>query len=385
MDFLPNLTNLPVTWLIWVAIVFLIALSIIVFVHEYGHFKVARLCGIKIDTFSVGFGREIFGFNDRYGTRWKLGWLPIGGFVRFEGDMNAASFPAEGAKSEAAPGSFHSKPIWQRAAVVAAGPIANFVLAFFIFAASAMVIGLSYAEPRIGRIAEGSAAEAVGLKTGDLIVSINGKAIESFNDIVETVQFLRGQKVDVVVNRAGETLTFMPVIGEQKIKDSWAGELKVGLLGVGTAENQKILHETKSLWNSAAYGIDRVEFFMSATLKFVGKMFVGTESVSNLGGVTSMARAAGQAADSGFANYVYLIGFLSVSIGLVNLFPIPMLDGGHLVFYAIEAVRGKPLGEKAQEWSFKVGFALVVGLMLLGNGNDLMLRILPNVFGTAAP
>ena len=385
MDLLSGLSNLPVVGLVWYTLAFLLALTIIVFIHEYGHFKVARLCGVKIDTFSVGFGREIFGFNDRHGTRWKLGWMPLGGFVKFEGDMNAASMPKEGGGEPMGAGNFHTKPIWQRAAVVAAGPLANFILAFLIFTGSALMLGLSYYEPRIGRVEAGSAAEAAGLLPGDLIMRIDGNNIKSFDDISKIVWFLRGQKTEIVVDRKGETLTFEPVIGQRVVKDSWAGEVKIGLLGVGLAKDQKTITEKVSLVNSVAHGADQVHFFISATLKFVGKMFVGTESLSNLGGIPSMARAAGQAADGGIAHYIALIGFLSVSIGLINLFPIPMLDGGHLVFYAIEAARGKPLGEKAQEWSFKVGFALVIGLMLLGNGNDLFLRILPKVFGTAVP
>ena len=342
------------------------------------------MVGAKIDTFSVGFGREIWGFNDRYGTRWKLGWMPLGGFVKFAGDANAASMP-DATQVDTDPNNFHNKAIWQKAAVVAAGPAANFALALLIFAFFAMFVGLNQIAPRIGSIEPGSSAEKIGLAIGDTIKSINGKTIVSFEDISENIRLMRGEKVEIRVDRGGELLMFNPVIGEINRGDSWTGKQKIGLLGVGPGPDAKVTVVYTGPVDAIVFGYGRIEYFTITTFRILGRMFTGHESVGNLGGITSIARVMGQAADSGLVTYLWMLGTLSVSIGLLNLFPIPMLDGGHLVFYAIEAVRGKPLGEKAQEWSFKIGFAIVIGLMLLGNGNDLLLRVLPNLLGSVAP
>ncbi len=365
---LATLMNLPFGYVL----PFLVAITIIVFVHEYGHFQVARWCGVKVEAFSIGFGREVFGWVDRHGTRWKFCWLPLGGYVRFEGDANAASMPGqEQDQSQRGPGDFHSKPIWQRAAVVAAGPFANFLLAIFIFTAAYSIVGVPYSEPRVDEVMPDSAAQAAGLQAGDFIRKVDGKDTKSFAEVQEMVWQQAGVPLAVVVERAGSKieLTLTPRI--QELPDGFGGTLKVGLLGVrhnpGTDEP---LYERYSVPEALAKGLERTWYIIATTGRYVSKLFTGAESIDQIGGPIAMAKGAGDTASSGGLAFISFVALLSVSIGLINLFPVPMLDGGHLVFYAVEALRGKPLGPNAQEWGYRIGFSFVVMLMLIGIWND---------------
>jgi regulator of sigma E protease len=365
---LATLMNLPFGYVL----PFLVAITIIVFVHEYGHFQVARWCGVKVEAFSIGFGREVFGWVDRHGTRWKFCWLPLGGYVRFEGDANAASMPGqEHDVSQRGPGDFHGKPIWQRAAVVAAGPFANFILAIFIFTAAYSIVGVPYSEPRVDEVMPDSAAQAAGLQAGDFIRKVDGKDTKSFAEVQEMVWQQAGVPLAVVVERAGSKieLTLTPRI--QELPDGFGGTLKVGLLGVrhnpGTDEP---LYERYSVPEALAKGLERTWYIIATTGRYVSKLFTGAESIDQIGGPIAMAKGAGDTASSGGLAFISFVALLSVSIGLINLFPVPMLDGGHLVFYAVEALRGKPLGPNAQEWGYRIGFSFVVMLMLIGIWND---------------
>lgn len=373
MDFV-NLLNLPVTTGALYILAFIVAIVVIVFIHELGHFQVARWCGVDIETFSIGFGKEITGWNDRHGTRWKLCWIPLGGYVKFKGDANAASLPDAGAVERAKhePGNFHGKPLWQRAAVVAAGPIANFILAIFIFTAAFMFVGAPVMEPRVDEVLPGSAAEKAGVQKGDLIISIQGRPIESFSDIQQSVMTRGGEELSVVIERNGErsTLQITPIVKEEP--DGFGGKLRIGLLGVRHNPVGGVKYERMGPLEAVEEGVQRTWFIVETTFRYIGKLIQGRESADQLGGPIAMAKAAGDAASVGFYQFISVIAFLSVSIGLINLFPIPMLDGGHLVYYAIEAVRGKPLGERAQEWGFRIGFSLVVMLMVVGTWNDLV-------------
>jgi regulator of sigma E protease len=366
-----SVLHLPLTVLAGYAIPFLVALTLIVFVHEYGHFKVARLCGVKIEVFSIGFGRELWGSTDRYGTRWKIGWLPLGGYVKFAGDANSASLPEQADIRSPRPGDFHGKAVWQRALVVVAGPVANFILAILIFAASYVLIGQPVTEPRVDEVVAGSAAEKAGIKAGDIIRALNGVQIRSFQDIQEIVMTHGGDPLTIVVERndAQVSLTAVPEMGEQS--DGFGGKVKIPMLGIKNS-GTSFLYEKKSAVEALRLGVGRTWFVVETTFRYLGKLFLGQESTSQLGGVISIAKAAGDAASIGIPQFIVVIGLLSVSIGLINLFPIPMLDGGHLVYYAIEAVRGKPLGPEAQEWGFKIGFTVVLALMLVGTWNDLV-------------
>ena len=381
MDIL-NFLHLPFSVSVLYALPFLVALLIIVFIHELGHFQVARWCGVDVEAFSIGFGKEITGWYDRHGTRWKLCWLPLGGYVKFRGDANAASLPDAGAMERARhePGNFHGKPVWQRAAVVAAGPIANFILAIGIFAAAFMIVGAPIMEPRIDEVMPGSAAEEAGLQKGDLVLSIDGSAIRNFTDLQQKVVTRAGDTLSVVVDRGGQQMTFAVVPKLREEPDGFGGKLRIGLLGVKHNPDGGVSYERMGPVAALEAGAGRTWFIVESTFRYLGKVVTGRESADQLGGPIAMAKAAGDAASLGLFQFVSVIAFLSVSIGLINLFPIPMLDGGHLVYYAIEAVRGKPLGENAQEWGFRIGFSLVIMLMVVGTWNDLV-RVATVMFG----
>lgn len=373
MDFL-SVVQLPAGALVYYVIPFLAALTVIVFIHELGHFLVARWCGVSIEAFSIGFGKEITGWYDRHGTRWKLAWIPLGGYVKFKGDANAASFPDAAAVAAAAqdPGSFHGKPLWQRAAVVAAGPIANFILAIVIFAAAFMTMGTMNIEPRIFAVQPGSAAEKAGLQSGDLILKIDGRAIKQFADIQQAVVARAGDTLPVVVDRAGSELdlSITPELREES--DGFGGKIKIGRLGIMSSQTAAAAtYERLGPVDAVREAVGQTWFIVDTTFRYLGKMITGRQSADQLSGPIGMATAAGNAASQGIFPFINIIAFLSVSIGLINLFPIPMLDGGHLVYYAIEAVRGRPLGEQAQEWGFRIGLSIVVLLMVVGTWNDL--------------
>ena len=372
MDFL-SMLHIPASAMIVYAVPFLVALMVIVFIHELGHFLVARWCGVDVEAFSIGFGKEIAGWHDRHGTRWKISWIPLGGYVKFKGDANAASMPDAGASEQAAgePGNFHNKPVWQRAAVVVAGPLANFILAVFIFAAAFMLVGAPMTEPRVDEVMQGSAAEKAGIQPGDLIISVDGRTIESFAELQESVITHAGEELSIVIDRAGNRLTIVAVPDLREEPDGFGGKMRIGLLGVRHNPDGGVRYERMSPTAAVERGLERTWFIVDTTFRYLGKLVTGRENADQLGGPISMAKAAGDAASAGFFQFVSVVAFLSVSIGLINLFPIPMLDGGHLVYYAIESVRGKPLGPGAQEWGFRIGLSLVIMLMVVGTWNDL--------------
>jgi regulator of sigma E protease len=369
MEFL-NYVHLPFGYLL----PFIGALTIIVFIHELGHFLVARWCGVAVEVFSIGFGREIFGWNDKHGTRWKVCWLPLGGYVKFEGDANPTSFPQEAPGSEMTrtAGNFHGKPVWKRAAVVAAGPAANFLLSILIFASVFAFVGIPMNEPRVGEVQPGSAAEKAGIKSGDLIAAIDGTRIETFSDIVKSVSFRGGEQLHVAIDRNGTPIDLQIVAGIVEEPDGFGGTTKRGLLGISPPKDTVASPLRRlSIPDAVSQGIDETWRIVSVTFKYLGKLVRGQESSKQIGGPVSIAKMAGDAASSGVLRFAIFIAFLSTSVGLINLFPIPMLDGGHLVYYAIETVSGKPLGKQAQEWGFRVGLSLVAMLMAFGFWNDL--------------
>ena len=375
MDFL---ANFPATVLAYGgnAAALLVALTIIVFIHEYGHFKVARLFKMKVDVFSIGFGREVWGWNDRFGTRWKIGWLPVGGFVKFTGDSNSASQPDM--TDPPKPDEFHGKPLWQRALVVLAGPLANFILAFFLFAGAYYILGDQVPGTRIGTVVAGEPAAQAGLQTNDVVLRINGDKVQSFSDIVMIVSESPGKSLAFDIDRSGQALTLTIVPRAEVQNREFYGKFTVGKIGAGVNMDPTNFHDV-SLPRAAELSAGHIERIVVLTLQYVGRLVIGQDTVAQLGGVGTMAKLTGDAASSGIFPYIATIGLLSVSIGLINLFPIPMLDGGHLVFYAIEAIRRKPLGPQAQEWSFRIGFVLVIFIMLVGNMNDLMRALFGNL------
>jgi regulator of sigma E protease len=349
-----------------------VALTIIIFIHEYGHFKVARLCGMKVDVFSIGFGREIWGRTDRHGTRWKIGWLPIGGYVKFAGDMNAASMPdaATPPKSD----EFHGKPIWQRALVVLAGPLANFILAFFLFAGAFYLFGDTLGT-RIGKLVPGFPAAEAGMQPDDLVVKVNARPVKSFTDIIGIVTENANKPLVFDIDRAGQAVSLTIVPKAEVLDRGFYGTATIGRIGAEPSYDASNKHDV-TLPRAVEMSVDEISRIVDLTLKYVGRLIIGQDSLGQLGGVGTMAKLSGDAASAGPTFYIYMVALLSVSIGLINLFPIPMLDGGHLVFYALEAIRRKPLGPQAQEWSFRIGFAVVIFIMLVGNANDLMRAVL---------
>lgn len=357
----------------WYVIPFLIVLSILVFVHELGHYLVARYNGVGVDVFSIGFGPEVFGWNDKSGTRWKVSWFPLGGYVKMVGDADAASTPDldalksmdEDTKSR----SLFYKTVWQRIAVSASGPLANYLFAILIFSILFATIGQRYTIPVVHGIQEGSAAAEAGFLAGDRITSIEGQPITRFEDIQMFVQTHPGDPLQVVVNRGGQILTLSVVPKLSTTTDHFGHTHKVGLLGIQGTEPGYIKRSWLNTW---WYASEEVISLSWQTLKALGQIIVGAKSADGLGGPLRIAQMSGEIAQSGLVALIWFMALLSVNLGLINFFPVPMLDGGHLLFYFIEALRGKPLSEKAQEWSFRIGFGLIVALMLLATWNDLM-------------
>ena len=356
---------------------FLVVLTVVVFIHELGHFWVGRRCGVGVTAFSVGFGPELFGWTDRHGTRWKISAIPLGGYVKFVGDLNAASVPNADQLEEMSPEeravSFPQQNVAKRAAIVAAGPIANFNLAIAIFAGFNYFSGRQVLEPRIEAVQAGSAAERAGFQPKDLILSIDGKRIETFADMQLLVSSSAGESLAFTVERGGQTVALNAVPNFVE-RTTPFGKQRIGLLGVEASKDPAAIKRISySPWGALKAGAVETWNLVDRTLNFLRRLVMGWESADQLSGPIGIARASGTAFDvGGVYSLVSLIGFMSVSIGLINLFPIPLLDGGHLLFYAIEAIRGRPLSEKAQEIGFRIGFAIVGMLMLFATWNDLV-------------
>ncbi|HKS64165.1 MAG TPA: RIP metalloprotease RseP [Xanthobacteraceae bacterium] len=468
MDLLSNLNIWGGGWTGWF-VPFIFALSVVVFFHELGHFLVARWCGVRVLVFSIGFGPELIGFDDRHGTRWKISAIPLGGYVKFFGDDNAASVPDQetiGRMTEAERrDSFFHKPVAARAAIVAAGPIANFILAILIFGALAFFMGRQVTVPRIDAVTPGSAAAAAGFKPGDVILSADGKTVDGFGDVQRIAAFNAGHPLAFVVDRGGERVTLTATPQERSERDRFGNLQRLGVLDISgpimpariaavlpgsaaaaagfqpedrvrkidgkpvntfldlrevVAANPErelefeiergggtvVLRGTPSvhmekdasgatqrigqLGISGGYdpadtrfiqygvlgalksGVSESWFVVDDTIGYLVKIIRGRASADQLGGPIRIAQVAGQVATSGFTPILRFVALISVSIGLLNLFPIPLLDGGHLLFYAIEAVRGRPLSDRAQEYGFRFGLAVVLLLMLFATYNDLL-------------
>ena len=356
---------------------FLFVLTIVVFFHELGHFLVARWCGIKVLAFSIGFGPEIVGFYDRYGTRWKIAAVPLGGYVKFFGDDNAASVPdheAAAAMSEAEKAvSFVHKPVGPRAAVVAAGPIANFVLAIAIFAGVFMAVGKHTTSARVDAVQPASAAQAAGFQPGDLVLAIDGEKIASFSDMQRIVSISAGEPLNIEVERGGVHVTLKATPQLRELKDNFGNVHRLGVLGISRSMAPgDIKTEKVGPLRAVVMGAQETWFVVDRTLSYIGGVFTGREAADQLGGPIRIAQVSGEVASAGFVALIHLTAVLSISIGLLNLFPIPLLDGGHLLFYGIEAVRGRPLSERAQEVGFRIGLAIVVMLMIFATFNDIL-------------
>jgi len=356
---------------------FIFVLSLVVFFHELGHFLIARWCGVRVVVFSIGFGPEIVGFNDRHGTRWKISAIPLGGFVKFLGDDNAASTPDNAALAKMDAGeraqSFMFQPVLKRAAIVVAGPVANFLLAIVIFAAVFMVYGKQTMSARVDAVQAGSAAAAAGFEPGDVVVAINGRAIDNFTQMQRIVGESAGEALQVTVQRNGATLALTATPALQEKKDVFGNVRRIGILGIQRSPAPEDLRfqpvaPLQAVW----LGVEESWDVVDQTLSYIGGVIIGRKSADQLGGPIRIAQMSGQVASLGFVVLLHFSGMLSVSIGLLNLFPIPLLDGGHLLFYLIEGVRGRPLSERAQEVGFRIGLAIVLMLMIFATFNDIV-------------
>jgi regulator of sigma E protease len=356
---------------------FLFVLTIIVFIHEMGHFLVARWCGVKVEAFSIGFGPEIVGWYDRYGTRWKLSWVPLGGYVKFLGDENEASAPMSSQEldklsPEQREGLFATKPVWQRFAVVAAGPMANFLLAIAIFAATFQFNGREIYVPRISFVADGGAAQQAGFKADDLILSIDGRNVKNPREIINHVVASFGRTLEVKVRRADQELLLSVAGRPVDIQDRFGNKRTVYQIGLGfNNAGQPIETEHFNPATALWAGIEYTWTVLDLTAVYLRDIFFGQAPIQELGGPIRIAKVAGDLAKISFFDMFSLIPMLSISIGFLNLLPVPMLDGGHLVFYIVEAIRGRPVNERAQEFAFRIGFMLLIGLMVLTTWNDI--------------
>ena len=356
---------------------FLFVLTVVIFIHELGHFLVARWCGIAVKVFSIGFGPEIAGFNDRHGTRWRVAWIPLGGYVKFIDDDNVASAPGSKGLEQLSPEdrkrSFQGKPLWARAAVVAAGPIANFLLAIVIFTAIFTFFGEQTTAAKVDVVNPGSAAEKAGFKSGDTVIAIDGTKIESFGQMQRIVGTSPGQPLRFEVERGEQRLELTATPELKEITDNFGNKVRLGLLGIQRSASpddwSRKRHDPITAFGMA---VQECYFVISRSLGYLYDVIVGREAADQLGGPIRIAQVSGQVASAGFLALLNLTAIISVSIGLINLFPIPMLDGGHLLFYAIEAVRGRPLSENTMEIGFRIGLALVLMLMIFATWNDLI-------------
>jgi regulator of sigma E protease len=358
----------PPVWFIIIA--FLCAIGPLVFIHEMGHYLVARWFGVGAEQFSIGFGREIAGWTDKRSTRWKVGWLPLGGYVRFVGDMNPASQADADAElsPEARAVAFHNKPWWQRFLIVLAGPVANFLLAIAIFAAFFASFGMPRTPAVVGQVQSGSVAAAAGLRPGDRIEVIAGQDVESFEDLRRIVSIRPGESVVISIDRSGRKQEVETTLGVQEITDEFGQSYRIGLLGIlgGQRELQRL--PVVSIVPEAT----RYTFALTRSMiDGLGQIITGQRSTKDLGGPLKMAQIAGQQASLGAFEFIQLIALFSINLGFINLLPVPMLDGGHLVFYAAEAVRRRPVSIRAQDWAFRGGLALLLALLVFTTVNDL--------------
>lgn len=363
MDLLAGLWNYVIP--------FVVILTVLVFVHEFGHYLVARLFGVRVEVFSIGFGPEIFGRTDRAGTRWKFSMVPLGGYVKMFGEtvVTGAAEDETGLSPEERAVSFQHKPLGQRTAIVCAGPLANFLFAIIVLTGLFSTFGQPFTPPLIGAVQPGSAAEAAGIRKGDVVLRIDGGAIERFEEIQGIVRESPGIPLDVVVLREGAEVRLAVTPEFKEETDRFGNVRDIGLLGVYGGGRQFIRYGVPmALWRATHETVS----LTGMILKAVGQIIVGTRTAEELGGPLRIAQMSGEVAAGGLLPIFWFLAVLSINLGLVNLFPIPMLDGGHLLFYAAEVVRGKPLGPRAQEVGFGIGLALVVCLMLFVTWNDLV-------------
>jgi regulator of sigma E protease len=351
---------------------FLLVIGPLIFIHELGHYFAGRWFGVKAETFSIGFGREIAGWTDKRGTRWKVGWLPLGGYVKFKGDMNPASQPSNewlALPAEERAQTFQAKPVWQRFIIVLAGPATNFLFAILAFMAIFGAIGYPTTPALVGSIAAGSGAERAGIRAGDRIVGVDGRKIETFAELHDYIRIRPDQTLRIDLVRQDQRLRVAARTASQTESDTFGNQARIGRLGVGAPggiELQK-LPPHRLLGTAVMQTVDTVQM-MVVTLK---QIVLGQRSIKEMGGPLKVAQYSGQQASLGWLPFFWFMTIISINLGFINLLPIPLLDGGHLLFYMIEGIRRKPLRPEAQEWAFRTGLAALLALMIFVTLNDL--------------
>ncbi len=349
---------------------FLIMIGVLVFVHEMGHYLVGRWCSVKVETFAIGFGKEIAGWTDKLGTRWKVCLLPLGGYCQFAGDMDPASTPNEEWQQlpkEERNQSFQSKSLWQRSAIVFAGPAINFIFAVLIFMGFAIAFGQPSTPSIAGTVEPGSAAAQMGIEEGDRIVAVDGDKVERFEELQQKITLIPGQAVELTLERDGAQVQTKGTVGTVMVKDRFDNEYPLGRLGIGGTVEFRDVPLLEAPFVAVKRTIGVVEMIWTT----LGQVITGQRSIKELGGPLKIAQVSGEQFALGLNQFIFFMALISINLGFINLLPIPMLDGGHLMFYAVEAVRQKPASPRLQEWAFKSGFALVMVFMLVVTFNDL--------------
>ena len=356
---------------------FIILILIVVFIHEYGHYYFAKKYGVGVTDFSIGFGQEIFGWNDKSGTRWKICWIPLGGYVKFFGDRNVYSQSdhkeiLEKYSEEEQKKLFTLKPLYQRALIVFGGPLANFLLAIVIFFSIYTFVGKDFTPAVINEVQKDSPAMVGGLKQNDIILEIDGNKVESIMDVSKYITMSTDEIIDFKVKRSYDEIILNIKPEMVKSEDNLGNSINKRIVGIKLgAYNNEINHVKLGPAQAILHAVNEVYYVSISSLKYIGGMIVGKADTSQLGGPIRIAKISGQVADIGVLAFISMMAYISISLGLVNLFPIPMLDGGHLMFYAFEKVLGRPLSQKTQEGFFRIGIFLLISLMFFTTFNDL--------------
>jgi len=357
---------------LFTVLMFLLVIGPLIFIHELGHYYVGRWFGVKADTFSIGFGRELFGWTDKRGTRWKVGWLPLGGYVKFAGDMNPASTPTDewlNLPPEERARTFQAKPVWQRFLIVLAGPATNFLFAIVSFMIIFGVYGYPSTPATVGALTKGGVAAQAGFRPGDRVLSINGSRIDNFADLQTYIALRPEEPMHFRVARGGREIGIDATPVAHIEEDRFHNRSRIGRVGIALAGPTEF--SSLPLWQLPGAAVGKTVDSVQTMLTALGQVISGRRSLSELGGPLKIAQVSGQQASLGWLNFFFFMTVVSINLGFINLLPIPLLDGGHLLFYMIEGVRRKPLRPEAQEWAFRTGLAVLLALMIFVTFNDL--------------
>ncbi|MFL2886523.1 MAG: RIP metalloprotease RseP [Candidatus Pelagibacter sp.] len=356
---------------------FMVLILVVVFIHEYGHYYFAKKYGVGVTDFSIGFGKEIFGWNDKSGTRWKICWIPLGGYVKFFGDRNVFSQADQEEllkkyNKEDQDKLFVTKPLYQRALIVAGGPVANFILAIFIFLFIYMFVGKDFTPAIINEVQKDSPAEIAGMKKNDIILEINNNEVESILDVSKLIAMSTSEFIDFKVSRYDQIVLLKVKPNLVETEDNLGNKMNKRMIGIRLSPyNNEIKHVKLGPAQAFIHSLNEVYFVTISSLKYLGSMLTGAGDSSQLGGPIRIAKISGQVAEFGIIPFISMMAYISISLGLINLFPIPLLDGGHLMFYAFEKILGRPLSQKTQEGFFRIGMFLLLSLMFFATFNDL--------------